>query len=419
LPTRSIPPARPSARRKFVDGAYVGSYPVRWNVGGTVATELEVLSVNPGGFGNGVAIAINDAGTIVGKSYKYISSGPVVSRALRWDAGGNAATELGDIGTGPNGKTEISAFAINAAGVIVGRGQKFLNGIFLGDRAVLWEAGSTVAIELGDIGASSSGYTFCEALGVDAAGNVFGYGNKYAADGTFLGFRPIRWDAGSTAATELDDLLDTERYGHSYPVATNSFGTIIGTAVKYVGGALVGSRAVRWDAGGVAVTELGSLGSDSAAITHSIASDLNDSGIAVGHAGARAVFWGTDAIAVDLNTLLSPNDASLWSLRYGYGISDTNWITGVGTFDPRRRGWPTGELRSTVPDADPRTRAHRSANVGDDYFYRRHTTYQKTICMNQHKWALSYCCVAQKNLIGVGHGSGWLDLNYFPVPIDS
>jgi hypothetical protein len=37
-------------------------------------------------------------------------------------------------------------------------------------------------------------------------------------------------------------------------------------------------------------------------------------------------------VAVDLNTLIDP--ASGWTLNIASAISDTNWITGQGTFDP-------------------------------------------------------------------------------------
>ncbi len=46
----------------------------------------------------------------------------------------------------------------------------------------------------------------------------------------------------------------------------------------------------------------------------------------------RAVLWNLDAVAIDLNTLVDP--ASSWVLTDARGISDTNWVTGLGTFDP-------------------------------------------------------------------------------------
>ncbi|KKL84510.1 hypothetical protein LCGC14_1964030, partial [marine sediment metagenome] len=73
---------------------------------------------------------------------------------------------------------------------------------------------------------------------------------------------------------------------------------------------------------------------------------INTSGTAVGFAykydgagtflGDRAVYWGADGVAVDLNTLIDP--ASGWVLEQAYAISDTDWISGVGVFDPDGAG---------------------------------------------------------------------------------
>jgi hypothetical protein len=100
---------------------------------------------------------------------------------------------------------------------------------------------------------------------------------------------------------------------------------------------------VRWDASGTAATELGNLGTDSSGITATGAIAMNAAGIAVGSAndydftgtflGQRAVAWGLDDLAIDLNTLLDPGSG--WAnLSYAAGISDTNWVTGIGSFDP-------------------------------------------------------------------------------------
>jgi hypothetical protein len=50
------------------------------------------------------------------------------------------------------------------------------------------------------------------------------------------------------------------------------------------------------------------------------------------------VVWGLDGTLEDLNSLLSPTDASLWTLTSAYAISDSNWVTGVGTYDPDGSG---------------------------------------------------------------------------------
>ena len=73
---------------------------------------------------------------------------------------------------------------------------------------------------------------------------------------------------------------------------------------------------------------------------------INDAGIAVGYAddydgsgtnlGERAVYWGLDGLAVDLNTLINP--VSGWTLNRATAISNTGWIGGSGAFDPDGAG---------------------------------------------------------------------------------
>jgi hypothetical protein len=48
--------------------------------------------------------------------------------------------------------------------------------------------------------------------------------------------------------------------------------------------------------------------------------------------GDRAVYWGTSAAAVDLNSLIDP--AGGWVLTSAAAISDTGWIAGNGLYDP-------------------------------------------------------------------------------------
>jgi hypothetical protein len=68
-----------------------------------------------------------------------------------------------------------------------------------------------------------------------------------------------------------------------------------------------------------------------------------------------AVLWKSDGVAIDLNTLIDPGSG--WILNFAYGISDTNWVSGVGLFDPDGAG-PLGaydrafllDVSSAVPE---------------------------------------------------------------------
>jgi hypothetical protein len=217
-------------------------------------------------------------------------------------------------------------------GVAVGGATKYKGGQGLGTRAVRWDAGRGGAVELGNLGTSSYGVTRSEAYAVNPTGTAVGFAEKYIG-GTSREYRAVRWDASGTVATELGT-FGADLPGCAY--AINAAGTAVGSA----GGA------VRWDAGGTAATELGNLGLPPFGET--MANDINGAGITVGFSQksvngttmGRAVLWDFDTIdAIDLNTLIDP--AGGWTLVNARGITDTNWISGVGIFDPDGAGGMT------------------------------------------------------------------------------
>ncbi|MBL8762225.1 MAG: DUF3466 family protein [Phycisphaerae bacterium] len=329
---------------KYSGGTNRGLRAVRWDASGTAATELGNLGTSGSGSTACVASAINSTGTAVGHAQKYSGNTPLGNRAVRWDASGTAALELGNLGTNNSGVADCAAYAINSTGTAVGIAQKYSGNTPLGNRAVRWDASGTAATELGNLGTSSSGSTECVPFAINSTGTAVGHAQNYSGN-TSLGISAVRWDASGTVATELGNIgADNTGATISYAFAINSTGTAVGRARKWkYPGTFLGDRAVRWDASGTGATELGNLGTNNAGITYSEALDINDAGIAVGYAykysgstyiGMRAVYWGFDGEAVDVNTLLSPADAARWTLTSAAGISDTNWVTGIGTFDP-------------------------------------------------------------------------------------
>jgi hypothetical protein len=327
---------------KYDAGAYKGERAVRWDASGT-ATEL---GMSASGLTSIMARAINDAGTAVGYAGRHgvaPGGGPC---AARWDASGTV-TELGNLGTDAEGRIYAEAWDINAAGTAVGYAYKYDAGVLKGNRAVRWDASGTAATELGNLGTDASGVIpYAKACAINDAGTAVGYVQKYDA-GAHKGFRAVRWDASGTAATELGN-LGTNASGTASGMARaiNDAGTAVGYAYKYDAGVSQGTRAVRWDASGTAATELGNLGTDASGKTLAEARDINAAGAVVGWAqkynasgtyvGNRAVYWDLDGTAVNLNSLI--DHASGWTLTSAYAISDTGWIAGIGSYDPDGAG---------------------------------------------------------------------------------
>jgi uncharacterized membrane protein len=313
---------------------------VRWDASSTSATVLGNLGTDSSGHTNSVALAINNAGTAVGYGEAYDASHlPLGDRAMRWDASGTAATELGSLGVNSSGSTLSEAIAINAAGTVIG--SSYSN---QGNVAVKWDASGTTPTELATLGTKSDGTTASSARAINDSGIIVGSATKYDGSGNSLGSRAVRWDS-SGAVTELRDIGAAPTDDQAGAVAINNAGTIIGYAAAPNE---LGTRAVRWDPTGTAATELGNLGTDSTGFTNTSALAINSSGIIVGAAdfhtatntASHAVYWGPDGVAVDLNTLIDPNSG--WTLTGAFGISDTDWIVGEGSFSE-----PGGHARST------------------------------------------------------------------------
>jgi hypothetical protein len=310
---------------------------VRWDAGGTTATELANLGTSPDGNTWGGALDVNAAGTIVGFAEKYDASGLSQGwRALRWDAS-DAMTELGTLD--PNRSAGAYAYngatAMNDAGTAIGWADKYdAAGVAKGQRAVRWDAGSTVPTELANLGTDPTGITDTAAAAINSAGVIVGTAKKFDANG--LGRTvPVRWDL-SGAVTELETLQFPEL---PYNFGQTRFATHINDAGIVIGGLSPGG-AVRWDASGAATELKSPLGEPGPAR----ASDINNAGIAVGttnspFAPTRALYWGLDAVPVDLNSLIDP--ASGWTLTSAHSINDAGWIGGEGSFDPDGPGRQT------------------------------------------------------------------------------
>jgi hypothetical protein len=279
---------------------------------------------------NSLARVINNSGVSAG----FIDGDPV-----RWDASGTTVTVLQKLGTPPpTGYFPASnTTGINAAGTITGYIGKFdAAHNSLGSRAVYWD-GAGIVTELGGLGESASHTFDSTADAINNAGTIVGTAEKYV-NGEYKGNRPVRWNAGSTTATELDSMNDDSGF---FPRAINDAGTIIGNGVKYNGSAAGEIRAVRWDAGGTAITELGDLGATGVGYTSIRAFAINNGGIVVGNVETfdntyqlledRAVYWGPNGACTDLNTLIDP--ASGWFLLSAQAVNDNGWIAGYGRYD--------------------------------------------------------------------------------------
>jgi hypothetical protein len=319
--------------------------PVRWNAGTTAVTELGNIGTDTRGFLVGVANDINDAGTVVGNNVFYASgtSQGIGTQPLRWESGSTTPTLLDTFGSGIGGQRNGAAEAVNSAGTTVGRSVRYVNNSFLGDRAARWDAGSTAATELPGLGGNSIAWD------LNDAGTIVGQANKVAG-GTQVGTRAVRWDPGAAAATELGGLG-----GSSYAYGINQGGIVVGYAEVT---SFFNGRPVRWEPGSLDAVEMGNLGTAADGSTMSRPSDINTAGLAVGYAnkyvngvsvGPRATLWRADGSASDLNELIDPVPGL--TLTHAYGISDTGYIVGIAA-DADDVNWAVRLARLISGDAN-------------------------------------------------------------------
>ncbi len=263
-----------------------------------------------GGTDAGVALDINNAHVIVGAS-----SNGTASKATKWTFNGTAYVPS-DLGTIAGTPTAIGrAAAINDGGAIVGRSTSGAT-----SQATLWNAGNI--INLTSLG---NGAQFSEAFALNESLEVVGSSSTGQTVGQLIGTSST---TGITRAFRWKNGVMTELPPFNLYTPTNN-----GSTTNY----------------------------------HSVANDINESGLVVGNsqriAGSPAVatIW-KDGVAIDLNSWLPPGSG--WVLTNADGINDRGDITGTGTLGGVARAFllqnaAVNDMPSFVKGAD---REHIGSN---------------------------------------------------------
>jgi probable HAF family extracellular repeat protein len=313
------------------------------------------------------AMDLNDAGKVVGYSYKPFSGNSAIYSAFLWD--GSVMFDLGTLGG-----TQSIATSINKFGQIAGWAN--VNGDTT-NHAVVWN-GSDIT-DLNPLGSNHSA-----AYGINDLGKVVGYQSSFLNTATI-------WDMG--VATELGIgiaqginnsgvVVGYQYDGYAQAVtwngtdttilSNNSFANAINDTNQVVGmqmaisneiyvDGVVGNPATLWD-GGVA-TYLGYLGG-----TQSSGLDINNLGEIVGYSfgtgnSKQYAFLWRDGVITDLNSLLdlSTIDAG-WSLSIARAINNNGWI--VGDAYNSRTNETHAFLLSVTPVPEPESYAMMLMGIG-------------------------------------------------------
>jgi hypothetical protein len=167
---------------KYVSGVYKGSRAVVWPAGATAAVELLTLGVSPSGNTGTEAFSINNLGDVVGNAAAYSGTNALGKRAVVWHAGGLAPIELPNLGLDVAGNPSTSAIAINDAGDIVGTATRYVNGTQVASGPALWRADGTGPFLLSELIDPESNWVLNDVTGIGGNGAIVGNG-FYDPDG--------------------------------------------------------------------------------------------------------------------------------------------------------------------------------------------------------------------------------------------
>ena len=277
--------------------------------------------------------AINNAGVIVGTSEDI---GTNREHAVRYAVNDITPTRLDDLGFGIDQNGESGAFALNSAGTAVGYLAIFDSaGKFAGIRGVRWNAGSSAAIQLnGIVPASQIGE--CFAVAINTAGVSIGVSGFRDDTNNIFRERAVRWNANSTTAIELNPLQVTAN-GSAVAVAhaLNDSGVIVGESETFrADNTSLSNLAVRWNANGTTAISLGDLGHDSTGAANSEAIDVNAAGAITGNASkysTAGLYLGDRAVRWNPNSTQIIELGVLSTRTDGRSFTEANAINDRGT----------------------------------------------------------------------------------------
>lgn len=255
------------------------------------AAGYQIVRLQTLGGSDAMALAINNAGTVVGSSGLVVDS-IEYDRATMWKDG-----QVIDLGSMDG--TDSQAFAINGREELAGSSRSTSS---FGERPVKWRAGGEVKP------LKSLGGPVGQAWAINQHGVIAGWSKKQN------GARATLWDEDG-----VHD-LGTAGADNAYALAINRSGVAVG--YSDVEEHLVIENAVMWPPGGEPIV-LGTLGG-----RNTVAFGINDAGTIVGFSATteknmwHAVRW-DGVVAVDLGGLGGPEQRSM-----AYDINKAGVIVG-------------------------------------------------------------------------------------------
>ncbi|HEV7282465.1 MAG TPA: PKD domain-containing protein [Pirellulaceae bacterium] len=328
---------------------------MRWNASGD-GSPLDVPAEN-GDLPTGAALASSaDGKVVVGRAERYANGVPLGTSPMRWTADGSF-TDLAEFEPNGQGKRQAEARDVSADGtVLCGFASRYALSPPYGQvakDAVRWgvAGAATVLRSPGD----SSGAPVADAIVVSGDGTTIGgFARKFAGD-VSQGDRPVVWSADGVV-TELPVLEASAGGFASGQVTSLSFddSRAFGTVKRYdPNGALLGTSAVRWSGGAPQVIGPGDLfGSLPPAAPVGVIGCSESGSRAAGFAetasGPRGFVWTEGQGTVDLGTLYPSGSAFVGTCSPSAISADGSTVVGRSTDGSFRQAfvWRDGRMRS-------------------------------------------------------------------------
>ena len=292
---------------------------------------LGSFGTNSAGVDGDTPIALNNAGQVTGNAVAYDSAHTRLSNIAFLYSNG-ALTTLGSFGTDKNGRGVSAAADLNDSGQVAGTSTVYdANGVSKGSAAFLWSNGTLQ--NLGNFGTDPTGFGSSTAKALNSSGQVVGSSTVYDVNGVNKGSAAFLYSNGRL--TNLGNFgTDNSGKGSSFAVGINDSGLVIGDSDIYVNGHYTATDAFLY-ANGV-LNDLGNFGTDPTGHGSSIPVAINAAGQVAGASDkydANGVSLGRDAF-LDTNGILTDlgnfgTDSTGKSFSVATGLNSAGEVIGT------------------------------------------------------------------------------------------
>jgi probable HAF family extracellular repeat protein len=263
-----------------------------------------------------------------------------------WFYNGSSTIPIGFTGTGyirANGWKYSASDFMTESGKVAGYSERYTNMGDFGRTAWLYDGANTIEVGLVDAEHTALGdYKFSSARGMNEAGQLTGYSNRYNGGEIDLGQSAWIYNGTTTTKIGLTDAEHTSANGvkRSTGYAINDAGHVLGRSVRYNGGAIPRGDSA-WLYNGTSTVPLGLTDAEHTGLNayqYSSAEMFNESGQVIGYSdryngaetrlGQSAWFYnGTSSVNIGLT---GPNHTRPDGYKYSKALelNDAGWVIG-------------------------------------------------------------------------------------------